>query len=52
MYYLDKLYRLPVYYGRLPTWEEFWPAVLMSFLILGIGWWVFSQKSDEFAYRI
>jgi ABC-type polysaccharide/polyol phosphate export permease len=52
MYYLVKLYRLPVYYGRLPTWAEFWPAVLISILVLGIGWWVFSQKSDEFAYRI
>ena len=44
MYYLVKLYRLPVYYGRLPTWAEFWPAVLISTLVLAIGWWIFSQN--------
>ena len=37
MYYLVKLYRLPVYYGRLPTWAEFWPAVLISTWSLQLG---------------
>lgn len=52
MYYLVNLYRIPVYYGRLPTWEEFLPAALIAILTLAMGWWVFAIKSDEFAYRI
>jgi ABC-type polysaccharide/polyol phosphate export permease len=52
MYYLVNLYRIPVYYGRLPTWEEFLPAALIAIITLAMGWWVFSIKSDEFAYRI
>jgi len=52
MYYLIHLFRLPVYYARLPTWEEMLPAILVSIVVLCAGWWFFSKKSDEFAYRI
>jgi ABC-type polysaccharide/polyol phosphate export permease len=52
MYYLVTLYRLPVYFGRLPTWSELLPPVLISLVVLAAGWWLFAQKSDEFAYRI
>ena len=52
MYYLVELYRMPVYYGRFPTWTELLPAVLISAVTLVAGWWVFARKSDEFAYRI
>lgn len=52
MYYLVRLYRIPVYYGRFPTWSEIWPPALIAAVLLVVGWWVFSQKSDEFAYRI
>lgn len=52
MYYLVELYRMPVYYGRFPTWAELIPAVLISISLLITGWWLFSKKSDEFAYRI
>lgn len=52
MYHLVKLFRLPVYYGRLPAWEELLPAVAISLLTLVIGWWFFSIKSDEFSYRV
>lgn len=52
MYYLIKLYRLPVYDGRLPTWVEIWPAALLGIGMLIIGWVFFTSKSDEFAYRV
>jgi ABC-type polysaccharide/polyol phosphate export permease len=52
MFYLIKLYRLPIIEGRLPTMEEmFWPT-LVSVVMLVVGWWFFCVKSDEFAYRI
>lgn len=52
MYYLVKLYRLPVYYGRFPTLGEFLPALITSLLVVLTGWLFFSQKADEFSYRI
>jgi ABC-type polysaccharide/polyol phosphate export permease len=51
-YYLIKLWRLPLYDGRWPSWGEFWPAALIAFGMLAVGWFVFTSKSDEFAYRI
>ncbi len=52
MYHLVNLYRLSVYFGRLPTWTELLPTLVFSLLMLLLGWWVFSKKSDEFGYRI
>jgi len=51
MYYFVTLYRIPIFYGRLPTWEEFLPALVISLVALVIGWYFFAQRSDEFAYR-
>jgi ABC-type polysaccharide/polyol phosphate export permease len=52
MYGIIKLFRMPIYDGRLPTWEEFWPSLVISVTVLVVGWLVFSAKSDEFAYRV
>jgi len=52
MFHLVNLYRIPTYYGRFPTLEELIPSVVISTVMLIIGWWVFSNKSDEIAYRI
>lgn len=52
MYYMVRLYRLSVYDGRFPSIAELLPAVLIAGLMLGLGWWVFSRKSDEFSYHI
>lgn len=52
MYYLVKLFRLPLLDGRLPTWGELAPIAIIAAVVLGAGWWLFSKKSDEFAYRI
>ncbi len=52
MFGIIQLFRLPIYDGRLPTWDEFWPSMIISITVLIIGWLVFSSKSDEFAYRV
>jgi len=52
MYYLVKLFRIPLYYGRLPTFFELMPAIIVALVVLILGWIVFTRKSDEFAYRI
>jgi ABC-type polysaccharide/polyol phosphate export permease len=48
---LITLFRLPIYDGRLPTLAEFLPALLISLVSISVGWWIFTRKSDEFAYR-
>lgn len=52
MYSIIRLFRMPIYFGRFPTLEEFLPAFLWSSGILIVGWFFFTAKSDEFAYRI
>jgi len=52
LYYLLNLYRLPLYDGRLPTLGEFWPAAAWAIGILILGWFIFTSKADEFAYRV
>lgn len=49
---LVKLFRMPIYDGVLPAWGDIWPSLLFSVVFLVAGWWFFSIKSDEFAYRI
>lgn len=52
LYHLVRLFRLPLLEGRLPTWGELVPVTLIAAFVLAAGWWLFSKKSDEFAYRV
>ena len=52
MYGLVQLFRMPLYEGRVPTWDEFWPSLLLSLVILVVGWLFFTRKSDEYSYRL
>jgi ABC-2 type transport system permease protein len=52
MYHLVRLFRIPIYYARLPTLAEFLVPVVIALTVLIIGWVVFAHKSDEFSYRI
>jgi ABC-type polysaccharide/polyol phosphate export permease len=52
MYYLINLFRAPIYDGRVPSLQEFLVSGAIAVVTLLIGWFVFSQKADEFAYRV
>jgi len=52
LYYLIRLYRVPIYDGRFPNFQEIWPALLISIIVVIFGWIFFTRKADEFAYRI
>jgi ABC-type polysaccharide/polyol phosphate export permease len=52
MYSLLDLFRAPIYRGALP---ETWVILTAGAWALGalvIGWWTFTRKADEFAYRV
>jgi ABC-2 type transport system permease protein len=52
LYYLITLFRIPIYDGRIPTISELSLAGGIALVTLVVGWLVFTQKADEFAYRV
>lgn len=52
MYWMVKMFRLPIIEGRIPNWNEFLPALLWAVLMLVFGWVYFTSKSEEYAYRV
>jgi ABC-type polysaccharide/polyol phosphate export permease len=52
LYHVIKLFRLPLYYGLIPSPERLGAAAAVSLVALAIGWLVFTRKADEFAYRV
>ena len=52
MYHLLKVFRKPIFDGVFPGWSEVAIAGGIAFLTLIIGWFLFSDKADEFAYQI
>jgi ABC-type polysaccharide/polyol phosphate export permease len=52
MYYLVEVFRAPIYDGRLPDLDVIVVATLISVVTLLVGWWYFTRKADEFAYRV
>jgi ABC-type polysaccharide/polyol phosphate export permease len=52
MYYLIKLFRLPLYEGVFPSSKVMMMGVVEALVVLVVGWIVFTAKSDEFAYRL
>lgn len=50
MYYLVKIFRMPLYDGILPDWETLLVGTVISMLTLFVGWFVYARKADEFAY--
>ncbi|HWQ46514.1 MAG TPA: ABC transporter permease [Longilinea sp.] len=45
------LFRQPIFEGTLPSWGEFGIAAGIALAVLMIGWVVFTNKADEYAYR-
>jgi ABC-2 type transport system permease protein len=52
LYYLIELFRLPMYQGTIPGWETWLVATLYSCVTLVVGWYIFTVKSHEYAYRV
>jgi ABC-2 type transport system permease protein len=52
MYHLVKLFRAPIYDGRLPTPSELLISTTIAVVTLIIGWFIFTRRADEFAYRV
>jgi homopolymeric O-antigen transport system permease protein len=51
MYHLVRIFRLPIYEGIWPAWNETALAALIAIITLILGWLFFSKQADDFAYR-
>ncbi len=52
LYHLIRLFRIPIYEGRVPELSEFLISGGIALVTLLVGWIFFTRKADEFAYRI
>lgn len=52
MTHIVECFRAPLYRGELPEAHSLLIAFTAAVISLGIGWWVFSRKADEFSYRV
>jgi ABC-type polysaccharide/polyol phosphate export permease len=52
MYYFVEIFRQPIHGGAFPDGALVLRAVLIALGAFLIGWWFFTKKSDEFAYRV
>lgn len=51
LYFVDT-FRKPIYYGTLPEIQTVFIAVVSGLAMLAIGWWFFTRKANEYAYRL
>lgn len=52
MYNLLELFRAPIYLGVLPAPGTILGALAAATLSLSVGWWTFTRKADDLAYRV
>jgi ABC-type polysaccharide/polyol phosphate export permease len=52
LFNLLEVFRSPIYLGTSPGLNTLLAAALSAIVALLIGWWTFTRKADEFAYRI
>lgn len=52
IFYFIECFRQPIYQGVIPDAYLIARAALVAVVALIIGWWVFTKKSNEFAYRV
>jgi len=52
MYYMIEMFRAPIYAGRLPDPRVTLIGLAFAVGTLVVGWWYFTRKADEFAYRV
>lgn len=49
---LLEVFRVPIYEGRIPGPHTVVAAVVSAVVALVVGWWAFTSKADELAYRV
>lgn len=52
VYDVVKIFRTPIYAGHLPSLLSLSAGLIAAFLVLLIGWWFFTRRADQIAYRI
>jgi ABC-2 type transport system permease protein len=52
VFYFVEIFRQPIFLGVIPEFYLLLRAALVALTALIIGWWVFTKKSNEFAYRV
>lgn len=52
MYYMVKLFRKSVLYGEVPSLADYLIPLGIALAVVTLGWFVFTRKADEFAYRV
>jgi ABC-2 type transport system permease protein len=52
VHHLIETFRAPLLRGTLPDGGTFTLALLSSLGVAALGWWTFTRKSDQFAYRL
>ncbi len=52
MFYFVEIFRTPIYQGILPEADIVFRACLIAVGAFVAGWWLFTRKCDEFAYRV
>lgn len=52
LYHLIEIFRAPLLIGWLAGPNTVLASVVAAFVTLAFGWWYFSRKADELAYRI
>lgn len=52
LYSMVKLFRIPLYYGRLPTFNEWLTPLIFALVFFIIGWVFFVYRSNEFSHKI
>jgi lipopolysaccharide transport system permease protein len=51
-YNLLEMFRAPIYRGQIPGPNTIVAAIASAVVSLLVGWWVFTRKADEIAYRV
>lgn len=52
VYDVVRIFRTPIYEGHLPSLFSMSAGLIVAILVLLIGWWFFTRKADQIAYRI
>jgi ABC-type polysaccharide/polyol phosphate export permease len=52
MYHIIEVFRAPIHAGALPGIKTISAATAIACGTLVIGWWIFTRRADQFAYRV